>query len=174
MPSREVPDISHSDHQVALAGSEHGRVQVWQAREDRLVVLKNACKGKAVGADTTLVIYDGECVFCNNYVRFVRLRETIGKVDLLDARSDDPRVERYWKEGFDLNEGLLFVYNGKTYQGAEAVRILSGLSTGISVLNRLNRAVFSSRVASQALYPFLKIGRRLTLLARGSSMLTPS
>lgn len=136
--------------------------------------LDGCTKGEAVGADTALVIYDGECVFCNNYVRFVRLRETIGKVDLLDARSDDPRVERYWKEGFDLDEGLRFVYNGKTYQGAEAVRILSGLSTGISVLNRLNRAVFSSRVASQALYPFLKIGRRLTLLARGSSMLTPS
>jgi hypothetical protein len=61
-----------------------------------------------MGTDPALIIYDGECVFCNNYLRFVRLRETIGKVDLLDARSDDPRVKRYWREGFDLNEGMLF------------------------------------------------------------------
>ena len=125
-----------------------------------------------MGTDPALIIYDGECVFCNNYVRFVRLRETIGKVDLLDARSDDPRVRRYWREGFDLNEGMLFVYEGKTYHGSEAVYILGGLSSGNSVLNRLNRAIFSSRVASQVLYPFLKIGRRLTLVARGRSMLS--
>jgi predicted DCC family thiol-disulfide oxidoreductase YuxK len=125
-----------------------------------------------MGTDPALIIYDGECVFCNNYVRFVRLRETIGKVDLLDARSDDPRVKRYWREGFDLNEGMLFVYEGKTYHGSEAVYILGGLSSGNSVLNRLNRAIFSSRVASQVLYPFLKIGRRLTLVARGRSMLS--
>jgi hypothetical protein len=65
---------------------------------------------EAMGADTALIIYDGECVFCNNYVRFVRLRETIGKVALLDARSNDSRVERYWNDGHDLNEGMIFAW----------------------------------------------------------------
>ena len=34
-----------------------------------------------------MIIYDGDCVFCSHYVRFVRLRETVGPVALIDARS---------------------------------------------------------------------------------------
>jgi hypothetical protein len=33
---------------------------------------------------------------------------------MLDARSGDPRVDQFWGQGFDLNEGMLFVYQGKS------------------------------------------------------------
>ncbi|KAA9011069.1 DUF393 domain-containing protein [Sphingobium limneticum] len=41
--------------------------------------------------DQSIIIYDGECIFCQNYVRFFRLREAIGAVELLDARSGGNR-----------------------------------------------------------------------------------
>ena len=35
----------------------------------------------------SLIIYDGDCMLCHSYVRMVRLREAIGEVETLDARS---------------------------------------------------------------------------------------
>lgn len=119
----------------------------------------------------SLIIYDGDCIYCQNYVRFVRLREVIGPVELIDARSGDPRVQLYWREGYDLNEGMLFVYRGQVHHGAEAVHVLASLSSDSGVLNKLNARLFSHRAAATLLYPVLKLGRRLTLLARGRSMM---
>lgn len=121
--------------------------------------------------EPSLIIYDGECVFCQNYVRFVRLRDTIGKVELLDARSDDPRVERYWGEGYDLDEGMIFVHRGRVFHGAEAVNVLASFSSGSDLLNRANAAIFRSPATARLVYPLLKLGRRLTLKARGRRLL---
>jgi predicted DCC family thiol-disulfide oxidoreductase YuxK len=114
-----------------------------------------------------LIVYDGACVFCQNYVRLARLKAAVGEVDLLDARSGDPRVADFQRKGYDLDEGMLFVWKGRVHHGAEAVHVLAGLSSESGLFNRINGAVFSSRLASRALYPLLKLGRRLTLALRG-------
>jgi len=125
----------------------------------------------SIHGDAALIIYDGDCIFCQNYVRFIRLREAVGPVDLVDARSNDPRVERYWKSGYDLNEGMLFVNDGRVYHGHEAINALADLSTSSTLFNRLNRALLSNAFTARTIYPFLKFGRRLTLLARGRRLL---
>ena len=121
--------------------------------------------------DPSLIIYDGECIYCQNYVKFVKLREAIGPVELIDARSGDPRVERFWREGYDLNTGMLFVYRGTAYHGADAIHMLAGLSSENGALNRLNARLFSSRRTAALLYPLMKFGRRVTLAVRGRKML---
>lgn len=121
--------------------------------------------------EPALVIYDGECVFCQNYVKLVRLRETVGRVELLDARSGDPRVAAYWQQGYDLNEGMLFVHRGRVFHGHEAVSVLAQLSTDSGWFNRLNSAVLSNQRSAALLYPFLKLGRRATLMLRGRRLL---
>lgn len=117
------------------------------------------------------IIYDGECVFCQNYVRYMRLREAIGRVDLVDARSGDPRVDRFWRLGFDLDEGMIFVRNGKVHYGADATYALARLSSGEGFFNKLNGAVFRSALVAKLIYPALKLGRRLTLTVRGRKSL---
>ena len=126
-----------------------------------------------MSVEPALIIYDGDCIFCQNYTRLMRLRDAVGKVELVDARSDDPRVRRYWRDGYDLNEGMLFVYRGRVYHGSDAVHVLAGLSSRSSWFNRLNGRIFSSRAASTVLYPLLKLGRRLTLIARGKGLIAP-
>jgi predicted DCC family thiol-disulfide oxidoreductase YuxK len=121
--------------------------------------------------EPAIIIYDGDCIFCKNYVRLLRLREAVGRVELLNARSGDPRVARYWRLGYDLNEGMLFVYNGMIYHGAAAMHLLARLSSRCSSCNRFNSALFSSRAASEFLYPALKLGRRVTLFLRGKKPL---
>jgi predicted DCC family thiol-disulfide oxidoreductase YuxK len=119
----------------------------------------------------SLIIYDGDCIFCQKYVRLLRLRETIGKVELVNARSDDPRVKRYMREGYDLNAGMLFVHRRRVYHGADAIHVLAGLSSSSTGFNRINQAIFSNRALSTLLYPFLKAGRRLMLLARSKGLI---
>ena len=61
------------------------------------------------------LIYDGACIFCDAYVRLLSLREAVGPVELIDARSGDPRLRAYQSAGYDLNEGMLFEYSGTVY-----------------------------------------------------------
>ena len=118
-----------------------------------------------------LIVYDGDCIFCQNYVKLVRLRETVGPVELVDARSDDPRVVDLQRQGYDLNEGMIFSWKGSLYHGDDAVHVLGGLSSNQGWFNKLNKVIFSSRTASTVLYPLLKLGRRATLLARGKGLI---
>jgi len=121
-----------------------------------------------------LIIYDGDCMFCQNYTRLLRLREAVGGVELVDARSGDPRVTHYWRQGYDLNEGMLFVYKDQVHYGAAAINVLASLSSSSSTFNRVNRAIFSSIRMSRLLYPVLKIGRHLTLILRGKHLIRES
>lgn len=118
-----------------------------------------------------VIVYDGDCIFCQNYVRLVRLRETVGPVELIDARSGDPRVAAYSKSGYDLDEGMIFDWRGRVYHGSEAVHVLGGLSSETGWFNRLNRVIFSNRTASTLLYPLLRAGRRATLFLRGKTLI---
>ena len=47
--------------------------------------LKAVIQGEVGAVGSNYLIYDGNCPFCSNYVRFTRLRENIGSVDLIDA-----------------------------------------------------------------------------------------
>jgi predicted DCC family thiol-disulfide oxidoreductase YuxK len=118
-----------------------------------------------------LIIYDGDCIFCQNYARLVRLREQIGPIELLNARSDDSRVKRYWREGYDLNEGMLFILDGNVYFGAAAVSKLAQLSDPITAFSRFNKAIFYKRGVAAKVYPVLKFGRRSVLWLRGRKQL---
>ena len=114
----------------------------------------------------SLIIYDGDCMLCHSYVRMVRLREAIGEVETLDARSGDPRLAQYWAQGYDLNDGMLFVHRDKLYFGAEAVHVLALLCTPSGVFNRLNAWIFSSRAMAVMAYPFLRLGRSVALFSK--------
>lgn len=119
----------------------------------------------------SLIIYDGDCIFCQNYVRLLKLKQAIGPVELIDARSDDHRVKQYWQDGYDLNEGMLFVHQGRTYYGHEAVNVLAGLSSDSTLFNRVNGLLLSNARAAKLSYPLLKLGRRIVLLLRGKDLL---
>lgn len=122
-----------------------------------------------VAGDTPYIIYDGECPFCSTYVKFMRLRESVGPVALIDARGGGEAVEAARRLGFDLDEGMIFFYGGRYYYGADAVQMLSLLSGEKGWLNRLNASLFKSPARAQLLYPFLRAGRNATLQLLGRS-----
>lgn len=121
-----------------------------------------------------LVIYDGECIFCQNYVRMLRLRDSVGPVELVDARSGDPRVQAIAAQGFDLDHGMIFSYRERIYHGSDAVHALALLASPSSLFNRMNALLFSRPAIARLSYPWLKAGRRATLWLRGRKLIAQS
>ena len=112
-----------------------------------------------------LIVYDGACPFCSAYTAFIRLREHL-QIELLSARSDDARIAAFRNSGYRLDEGMLLQMDGQVVVGADAMYWLAVLSTNGGVLNRLQRFVFSRRWLARALYPCLRLSRRVVLYVR--------
>lgn len=113
--------------------------------------------------DGITIIYDGHCPFCSSYVSMVRLRETVGQVDLIDARSDAPSVLAALSAGYDLDKGMLVTWEGTQFFGQDAVHLLATLSAPSGSVNNLQRILFASPHRAALLYPVLASGRRLFL-----------
>ena len=115
------------------------------------------------------IVYDGECPFCSRYAMMSRMRDNIGRVELIDARSDHPLVEEIKSSGVDLIDGMLARYGGKDYFGPDCMTLLSVLSSGDTFTNKLLSRVFANEKLAGFLYPFLRLGRNMTLKVLGRS-----
>lgn len=113
------------------------------------------------------IFYDGDCPFCSAYMRMINLQRAVGPVDLIDARSDDPRVQALRAAGHDLDQGIVVRHGTQLLHGAEAMHLLATLSQGRGIL----RALMRSPRRAALLYPVLKAGRRLTLILMGRGKL---
>ncbi|HKJ63486.1 MAG TPA: DCC1-like thiol-disulfide oxidoreductase family protein [Hyphomicrobiales bacterium] len=113
------------------------------------------------------IIYDGECPFCSAYVRMVRLRGAVGPVKLTDGRKDHEAVARLADEGIDLNETMAVIYGGRIYAGPRAIQILSLLSSGSGIMNRLAARLLRNPRRADFFYPVLRAGRNTTLRLLG-------
>jgi predicted DCC family thiol-disulfide oxidoreductase YuxK len=117
--------------------------------------------------DGITIIYDGQCPFCTSYVSMMRLRETAGPVELVDARSGDPRVAEAVEAGLDLDRGMVVIWKGRKFFGEDAVHLLATLSDPRGFMNAVQRALFGSPRRAALLYPLLARGRRLFLRVVG-------
>lgn len=114
------------------------------------------------------IIYDGQCPFCSSYVSLLRLREAVGPVELVDARSGDVRVAAALSDGLDLDRGMVVHWEGREFYGRDAVHLLATLSGAGGAFNGLQRRLFSSPRRAALLYPLLAAGRRLYLRLVGT------
>ncbi len=119
--------------------------------------------------DKTWLVYDGECPFCSEYVKLVKLREAIGPIELVNARDKLPIVEELINSGFDLDDGMALKYKGQVYHGAECINMLALMSTPNGLFNRVNGLIFRSPKLSKVLYPALRLGRNTVLRLLGRS-----
>ena len=108
------------------------------------------------------IVYDGGCPVCNAYVRYTRLREAL-KVKLIDARQDPELVRELAQYGMNLDEGMVVFFGGRRFHGADAMHILSTLTTRSGAWNRMNLWLFGNPRTAAVFYPLLKQGRRTLL-----------
>jgi predicted DCC family thiol-disulfide oxidoreductase YuxK len=118
-------------------------------------------------SDEIVVIYDGECPFCQGYVSLVRLRDAVGKVDLVDARKHPGVVAAARSRGFDLNRTMLVLHRKTIHVGSDAMTYLSMLSSKSGLLNRIVAFLFSNERTSRLFYPAFRLARGVVLRLLG-------
>ncbi len=116
----------------------------------------------APGTPAMRVYYDGECPFCASYVKMARLRQAVGDVVLVDARTAPEAVSAFASAGYDIDQGMIVELDGRVYFGWEAVWAINALAARAPLLRRL-----TSRRLLKAVYPALRGSRNLVLRLLG-------
>lgn len=121
-----------------------------------------------------VLVYDGECPVCSTYVRYMRIKESVGNLTLVNAREGGKWVEEVRDAGYDLDEGMVLLYGGRIYHGADCINMLALLSSRSGMFNKVNAAIFRQPTLSRVLYPVLRTGRNLLLRLLGRKKLKAS
>lgn len=124
--------------------------------------------------DDLMIVYDGQCPLCSAYTRMLRLKKTVGKVALVDARDQHPVLGEIRDQGLDLDRGMVLKMDGKLYFGADCLYRLAMLSSGSNAFNRINRWIFRHPNLSRLFYPLLRGGRNAILRLLGREKISTS
>jgi predicted DCC family thiol-disulfide oxidoreductase YuxK len=113
------------------------------------------------------LVYDSECPMCRRYVRWQRIRQDVGELELIDARQDSEARRELTDLGIDLDEGFALQTGERWYHGSEALHRLTLLGTRSGVFNRLMYRLFANQERTAGLYPWLRACRNGLLKALG-------
>jgi predicted DCC family thiol-disulfide oxidoreductase YuxK len=109
------------------------------------------------------LVYDRECPVCEAYCRMVRIRETAGALRLVNARAAGEIMDEITAKGLEIDEGMVLKVGNTLYYGADAIHVLSLMSSRTGVFNRLTYWIFRSKGLSAVLYPLFRFFRNLLL-----------
>jgi len=113
------------------------------------------------------LVYDEQCPACSYYCHMVRIRESVGKLVLVDAREPGSLMDEITEAGLDIDQGMVLVVGDRMYYGADAIHALVIMGTRSGAFNRLTYWCFKSKAVSAVLYPVLRAGRNLLLKILG-------
>jgi predicted DCC family thiol-disulfide oxidoreductase YuxK len=115
------------------------------------------------------LVYDDECPVCRTYCKYVRIRDTVGLLHLVDARQPGPLMDEITAAGLDIDQGMVLKFKQVTYYGPDAIYMLSLLSTRAGWFNRMCFVFFGTRWGARVFYPIGKAFRNLVLKLLGIS-----
>jgi len=107
-----------------------------------------------------ILYYDGKCPFCQRYADILKLKKSFD-VEICDARTDLSWKEM--KKDFQLDDGVIVLYDGKWYQGVEALDMLLSVSQYGGVFFSLQKWVFSNKFLGNIVYSCFKSFRKIVL-----------
>ena len=110
-----------------------------------------------------LLVYDKECPACDYYCNLVNIRDSFGKLKIVDAREPSQVMDEITAMELDIDQGMVLKLDEQIYYGPDAIHMLSLIGTRSGILNRLNYLFFGSRILAKLFYPVLKFCRNLLL-----------
>jgi predicted DCC family thiol-disulfide oxidoreductase YuxK len=116
-----------------------------------------------------MLVFDKQCPACTYYSRFIRIREQLGEIKIVDARDAGMLMDEITGKGWDIDEGMVLKMGPELYYGSDAIHALALISSRSGIFNRFNYWVFKSRLVSKVLYPVLRSLRNLLLKLLGIS-----
>ncbi len=114
-----------------------------------------------------LLVYDEECPVCSAYCRMLRIRKDVGTLHLVNARESSEIMSEITAAGLDIDQGMVLKVGERLYYGADAIHMLTLMSTRYGGFNRISRALFGTRTGSAIIYPIARFGRNLLLKLLG-------
>jgi len=115
--------------------------------------------------DDILLVYDKQCPACDFYCNLVRIRESVGRLVLIDAREPSEVMDEITAARLDIDQGMVLAVGSTLHYGSDAIHMLSLMSTRSGAFNRLSYWCFHSERASAYLYPIFRALRNLLLKA---------
>lgn len=109
------------------------------------------------------LVYDGQCPLCTNYCAYARIRDAVGRLHLVDARLPSALMDEITAAGLDIDQGMVVKFRDVIYYGPDAIRILTLLSSGSGVFNRIAYGFFGTPMRAGIFYPLGKAVRNLVL-----------
>jgi predicted DCC family thiol-disulfide oxidoreductase YuxK len=113
-----------------------------------------------------LLIYDGDCPLCRNFVVAQRLQKQFGTLTLLNARqlaAQQPELlAEIQQHHLVLDQTMLLRCNGSWLKGPDVLQLLASVNEA-SWRNRLWLWWFKSSHRARFSYPLLRAGRNLVL-----------
>ena len=113
------------------------------------------------------LVYDGECPVCKTYCKYIRIREAVGNLHLVDARQPGELMDEITAMGLDIDQGMVLKFKDAIYYGADAIHLLTLLGSPSGIFNRINYYVFRSTTGAHLVYPVGKAFRVLILKLLG-------
>lgn len=111
------------------------------------------------------IIYDGDCPVCKNINQYRKLKQAGANVKLTDARDlSSETLGEYLKSGINLNNDMIVIVDGEMHVGGSALRKLSEISDGHSMLAILVDAIFSRSSRPRTYRVFVELRRVLLKL----------
>lgn len=120
-------------------------------------------------------VYDGECPLCQMGARLYRLRQSVGTLHTVDARTekDHPVMQEVNHARLNLDEGMVIKYQGVLYQGKEALHVMAQLGGQQGWFNTVNTTLFRSKVMATLCYPSMRAARNMALKIKGVEKINP-
>ncbi len=82
---------------------------------------------------------------------------------MVNARDASTIMNEITSQGLDIDQGMVLKVEDALYYGADAIHVLSLMSSPSGVFNRTNYWIFRSEWRSGILYPVLRFFRNLLL-----------
>jgi predicted DCC family thiol-disulfide oxidoreductase YuxK len=120
-------------------------------------------------AAEVLVVYDKQCPACDFYCNMVRIKESVGRLVLVDARDGGAIMDEITAKGLDIDQGMVVKVGNEMYYGSDAIHVLALMGTNRGFFNRLCYCSFRSKAVSRVLYPILRACRNLLLKLLGKT-----
>ena len=116
-----------------------------------------------VNSAEILLVYDKQCPACHAYCGMIRVRESVGTLRLVNARGAGEIMDEITAKGLDIDEGMVLKVGNTLHYGADAIHVLSLMSSRVGTFNRLTYWMFRSKRLSTILYPLFRFFRNMLL-----------
>ncbi|MFK7942884.1 MAG: DCC1-like thiol-disulfide oxidoreductase family protein [Paracoccaceae bacterium] len=110
-----------------------------------------------------MLVYDGACPVCRQYVAWASLREAYPEIRLIDARTEPDLVAALRTRNIEINDTYMLQLDGERYLGAAAMARISALMEPETLVQRVLKQVTRSERLMRPVYPWLVRARKALL-----------